>query len=117
MTKKKSSRSHEQIVGDIEHAGDAAASIVARRKRAWDEDELLRLAGEAVIGRVAEAAGRLPEEITQQVSDVPWEDIRDIRILVDHIYHRIDYEGLWNTLENDIPFLLQRIAEWRSSSV
>lgn len=115
MTKRKRSRSDEHILGDIQHAGGAAAALVARGRSAWDEDELLRLAGEAVIGRVAEAAGRLPKEITDAIPDVPWEDIRDIRILVDHIYHRIDYDQLWRTLEDDVPSLVRRIEQWRST--
>lgn len=108
-------RSDDEIIADIEHAAQAAAELVARGKEAWDRDELLRLAGEAVIGRVADAAGRLPDEIRASITDVPWDDIRDIRILVDHNYHRVDYEVLWVTLERDVPFLLERITRWKAS--
>lgn len=99
----------EAVAADIEQAGDAAAEIIARGKTAWDNDGLLRLAGEAVIGRIADATTRLPEEIRDSISDVPWEDIRDIRILVDHIYHRIDYDALWKTLRDDVPHLINRL--------
>ena len=109
-------RSDDEVMADIEHGARAAADLVSRGKDAWDKDELLRLAGEAVIGRIADAVGRLPEEVTASITDVPWDDIRDIRILVDHIYHRVDYEVLWETLEKDIPFLLERITEWRESA-
>lgn len=108
-------RSKDEIFTDIEHGARAAADLVARGKDAWESDELLRLAGEAVIGRVADAAGRLPEEIRASIPDVDWDDIRDIRILVDHIYHRVDYEVLWETLERDVPFMLERITQWRKS--
>lgn len=108
-------RSYDEVIADIEHAARAAAALVARGKTAWEKDELLRLAGEAVIGRVADAAGRLPEEIKASMADVPWDDIRDIRILVDHIYHRVDYEVLWETLKADVPLLLERIIEWRAA--
>jgi uncharacterized protein with HEPN domain len=47
------------------------------------------------------------------VPDVPWDDIRDIRILVDLIYHRVDYDALWETLATDVPDLLMRLRRWR----
>ncbi len=104
----------DAVVADIELAAEAAAELIARGKSAWDEDRLLRLAGEAVIGRIADAANRLPEDLKTTLADVPWDDVRDIRILVDHIYHRIDYGALWQTLEQDVPHLLQRLREWRN---
>lgn len=75
---------------------------------------MLRLAGEAVIGRLADAANRIPDEVKTALPEIPWDDVRDIRILVDHIYHRIDYDALWETLSTDMPDLLERLRRWRS---
>jgi len=103
----------DAVVTDIEDGAAAARELVGRGRAAWDGDRLLRLAGEAVIGRIADAAGRLPDQVREAVPEVPWEDIRDIRILVDHVYHRIDYDSLWTTLEEDIPNLLAQLRRWR----
>ena len=111
MTPKKRRPPIDAIIADIEHAGEAAAELITRGKPAWDNDDLLRLAGEAVVGRIADATNRLPQAIKDSVPDVPWDDIRDIRILVDHIYHRIDYDALWETLRVDVPHLLKRLKE------
>ena len=111
MTPQKRRRPVDAIIADIEQAGEAAAELIARGRTAWDGDVLLRLAGEAVIGRIADATNRLPDEIKDAIPEVPWNDIRDIRILVDHIYHRIDYDALWVTLRDDVPFLLRRLRE------
>lgn len=105
------SRPLEAVIADIEQSGDSAAELIARGRAAWDNDVLLRLAGEAVIGRIADAATRLPVEIHDAIPDVPWEDIRDIRILVDHVYHRIDYDALWETLRDDVPHLVSRLRD------
>lgn len=113
MAAGKKSRPLDAILADIEEAAEAAQDLIGRGRDAWDGDRLLRLAGEAVIGRIADAANRLPEEVKQAVPDVPWDDIRDIRILVDHIYHRVDYDALWKTLAEDVPRLLQRLRQWR----
>lgn len=112
---KKEPRPLDAVLADIEEAGEAARDLIARGRRAWDGDRLLRLAGEAVIGRVADAANRLPEEVKQAVPGIPWDDIRDIRILVDHIYHRVDYDALWNTLAEDVPRLLAELRLWRQA--
>jgi len=113
MAGREKARPHDAVLADIEEAAQAASDIMERGKDAWDNDHLLRLAGEAVIGRIADSAGRLPDPVKRALSEVPWDDIRDIRILVDHIYHRIDYEALWTTLEEDVPRLWEQLGRWR----
>lgn len=108
-------RPFEAILDDIEDAAGAAAELVGRGRAAWADDRLLRLAGEAVIGRIADSANRLPDEIKDAIPEIPWDDIRDIRIVVDHIYHRVDYDALWQTLSTDVPVLSERLRRWRAS--
>lgn len=110
-TPRKRRRSVDAIIADVDQAAEAAAELISRGRKAWNQDVLLRLAGEAVIGRIADATNRLPEEVKLSIPDVPWDDIRDIRILVDHIYHRIDYDALWETLDKDVPKLIERLKE------
>jgi uncharacterized protein with HEPN domain len=98
-------RAIEKIVGDMLDTASAATEIVARGRDAWDRDRLLRLAGEAVINRIGDAASRLPDEVRAAMTEVPWDDIRANRVLVAHIYHRIDYTILWETLARDVPRL------------
>lgn len=110
----KKRRPVDSIVADIEQAAEAAAQLIARGRSAWDADFLLRLAGEAVIGRIGDATNRLPEEVKTAIPNVPWDDIRDIRILVDRIYHRIDYDALRRTLEDDVPRLVAELRRWKN---
>ncbi len=114
MTSKRKGRPVDSIIADINEAGEAAAELIARGRTAWNNDVLLKLAGEAVIGRIADAANRLPNEVKAALPGVPWEDIRDIRILVDHVYHRIDYDALWQTLHDDVPDLLDQLEGWET---
>lgn len=44
---------------------------------------------------------------------VPWDEIRANRVLVAHIYHRIDYEILWETLRQDVPRLATELGNWQ----
>jgi uncharacterized protein with HEPN domain len=116
MASEKGGRRADSVLADIEEAAAAAAELVARGKSVWKKDRLIRFAGEAIIGRLADAAGRLPEGVKTAIPDVPWDDIRDIRILVDHIYHRIDYEILWRTLKEDVPHLRRRLEDFRGAT-
>lgn len=113
MTSHDRSRPLDAILDDIEDAADAGAELIGRGREAWDDDRLLRLAGEAVISRIADAANRLPDSVKDVIPDVPWDDIRGIRILVDHIYHRIDYDELWETLDTEVPHVRERLRAWR----
>ena len=109
-------RGIDKTVGDLLDAAAAAAEIVARGRAAWDSDRLLRLAGEAVISRIGDAASKLPENIQASMPSVPWEEIRANRVLVAHIYHRIDYGILWETLSRDVPRLATELGDWRQQT-
>ena len=106
-------RTVDKIIGDLLDAAGAAAEIVARGEDAWNQDRLLRLAGEAVINRIGDAANKLPDDVRASIPGVPWDDIRANRILVAHIYHRIDYEILRATLSHDVPRLAEELEQWQ----
>jgi uncharacterized protein with HEPN domain len=74
-----------------------------------------RPTGEAVISRIGDAAVKLPDQVRAAMPSVPWEDIRANRVLIEHIYHRIDYEILWETLARDVPHLAAEIHTWHSA--
>lgn len=114
MTQPAERRSIDKVVDDLLDAADAAAEIVARGREAWDGDRLFRLAGEAIISRIGDAANKLPDDIRAAMPAVPWGDIRANRVLVAHIYHRIDYGILWETLRQDVPRLAAELARWRA---
>lgn len=112
MTEPGATRPIEKVVGDLLDAASAAADIVARGRQAWDADRILRLAAEAVINRIGDAAGKLPYEVRSAMPAVPWDDIHANRVLVAHIYHRIDPEILWATLTKDVPQLAAELQQW-----
>ena len=108
------SRSLSELLTDLDEAVAAAAEIVRQGKERWDTDGILHLAGEAVVGRIGDVATKLPTQLVQDTPQVPWEDVRGMRIIVDHLYHAVDYEILWETLRDDVPELGRAIEHWRS---
>ena len=112
MSQPGEARTTDKVVGDLLDAASAAAEIVARGQEAWERDRILRLAAEAVINRIGDAAGKLPDEVRAAMPGVPWDDIRANRVLVAHIYHRIDPTILWATLSQDVPRLAAEVERW-----
>lgn len=80
-------RNPHEILEDLAEAIDAAAELVAIGKDRWDRERPLRLAGEAIVGRLGDIATKLPSELVADTSELPWTEIKGMRIVVDHAYH------------------------------
>jgi uncharacterized protein with HEPN domain len=98
-----------RAVEDVLEFCRQAARLVARGPEAFQRDEMLVLAGEALISRVGEAAARLSPEFREGHPAIPWHDIRGMRNLVARDYGRIDDRVIWNTLRRDFPALAQEL--------
>lgn len=82
-----------------------AARLVARG-RDWydsDTDEIPRLACEALIIKVGDAATRIPSELRDQHPEIPWTLMSDMRNQLTHAYDVTNYEIVWDTLQHDFP--------------
>ncbi len=84
-------------------------------KKRWDTERPLRLAGEAVIGRLGDIATKLPDEVVKATPEIPWREVKGMRIIAAHAYHRIDYEEVWVTLRDDVPRMNQALRRWRQT--
>lgn len=88
---------------DLSEFGAIAAHLVARGKSAYDADDVLRLAGEAIMHRVGEAVARLPGEFIADHPGVEWRKMKQMRNIVAHDYLRVDHEIVWNALTGKMP--------------
>lgn len=106
-------RGVDDLLADLAEAADAAAELVRLGKGRWDTERPLRLAGEAVIARLGDIATKLPDEVIKAMPEIPWREVKGMRIIAAHAYHRIDYEEVWVTLRDDVPQMDQAIKRWR----
>lgn len=74
-----------------------------RGKKRWDSERPLRLAGEAIISRVGDIATKLPDEIIEATPEIPWRQVKGMRVIAAHAYHRIDYEEVWGDVARRHP--------------
>jgi uncharacterized protein with HEPN domain len=93
----------------LEFCGQAGR-LVTRGRAAYDADEMLRLAAEALTHRIGEVTGRLSQSFQAGHTDVPWRAIRGMRNVIAHAYGRVDHAIVWNTLQHDLPRLAASIA-------
>jgi uncharacterized protein with HEPN domain len=96
-------RGVDNLLADLAEAVDAAAELVNLGKERWDAECPLRLAGEAVIGRLGDVATKLPDELIKATPEIPWREVKGMRIIAAHAYHRIDYEEVWSPCAMTFP--------------
>jgi uncharacterized protein with HEPN domain len=108
-------RGLDDLLADLAEAADAATELVRLGKKRWDTERPLRLEGEAVIGRLGDIATKLPDEVIEATPEIPWKQVKGMRIIAAHAYHRIDYEEVWVTLRDDVPRLDKAINRWRQT--
>lgn len=77
-----SRRGVEALLEDLAEAVDAAAELVELGKDRWDRERPLRLAGEAVVGRIGDIATKVPAELIAATEQLPWAQIKGMRIVV-----------------------------------
>jgi uncharacterized protein with HEPN domain len=103
-------RRPRQRLDDILQAAAVAQTIAARGRPAFDDDPVTRLAAEAAVTRIGEAARYLPDEITALAPDVPWAQIRGMRNVMTHAYFDIETDVLWTTIARDIATLATQVT-------
>ena len=55
---------------------------------------------------IGEAATHVPEEVVVAHPEIPWKDMRDMRNFVVHEYFGISDKIIWDTVQNNLPPLM-----------
>lgn len=103
------------ILSDLIAFTDMAARIVDRGQDQYRADETLRLAAEAVLHKIGEAATRLPVEFTDAHPEIPWRAMKGTRNIVAHQHEQVDYTIIWNALSHRLPADAERIRVIRAA--
>jgi uncharacterized protein with HEPN domain len=74
----------DKLLDDIVRAAEVADEIVRSGREAFDSDPVAQFGAEAVVGRIGDAASKLPEEVRASMPELPWKEIIGFRIVVDH---------------------------------
>lgn len=99
----------DDVLGNLREDLVSAADLVFRGRRAYDGDRLLRLAAEAVLARVGQAADTLPDEVASVVFGGERDDWLDRRATTTAGDSGVDHDDVWATLSEGAPVLLERL--------
>ena len=107
----------EKIKDDIrlQHILDACDTLIS--SRAEDSLESIQKSPIKFYGYVklveiiGEATYKLTKEFRTEHPDIPWNMMEGMRHVLVHDYYRISPDKLWNTIQNDIPILREKIGK------
>lgn len=75
------------------------------------DDEVLKRAIVRSLEIIGEATKKIPADIKEQWSDVPWRNIAGMRDKLIHDYIGINYSIVWDVVRNKIPEITSFIAQ------
>ena len=58
---------------------------------------------------IGEAAANIPDDVADWHPEIPWRQMRDFRNVVVHIYFGVDLKVVWDTLQTDLPPLIETL--------
>lgn len=75
----------------------------------YSNDYKLRLALVKLLEIIGEAAVGITQETQGKFNDVEWTVLKSIRNILVHEYFGIDYKIIWNSINNNIPSLKNKV--------
>lgn len=96
----------QELLRDFVEVGEQGERLVARGRAAYDADEFLRLAAEAVLHRLGEIVMRVDRVEASFVEEHPaleWRRMKNMRNAVAHGYDIVDYNLVWTGLARHLP--------------
>jgi len=69
----------------------------------------LRYAIERALEIIGEATSNLSDEVKARDPSLPWQEMRGLRNIVAHAYHRVDPARVWRVVVSDLPKTHEKI--------
>ena len=97
--------------GDKLRLGDVIEAIAQIQKHTssgrekFDNDELIRVWVVHHIQIIGEALSQVSDEVRIRYPQVQWAQIIAMRNIVVHAYFGVDFEAVWNVVENNLSSL------------
>ena len=89
----------------IKHCNRIEEKTSGLTREKFDDDEDVREIICFNIFQIGEVAKNLSSDFVQQYGNVPWKSIKGMRDIIGHGYGTIDFETVWDSAINGIPFL------------
>ncbi|MFQ5586750.1 MAG: DUF86 domain-containing protein [Thermodesulfobacteriota bacterium] len=99
----------------LRHMLDAAREALeftsGKSKDEFSSNRMAVLAVVKDIEIIGEAASKVSSEMQERYEAIPWRDITDMRNHLIHAYYDVDPEVVWDTIQKDLPPLLETLRK------
>ncbi|SIP97782.1 Uncharacterized conserved protein, contains HEPN domain [Rhizobium sp. RU20A] len=82
----------------------------------FQADWLLRHAVQRALEIISEAARHIPDDRLSEAPTIPWKQIRGVRNILRHEYHRVADDVVWAVVTDHIPALRRAIEALAAAS-
>ena len=72
---------------------------------------MMIMAVERCFEIIGEASRHVPADLQARYPDVPWDDMRDMRNLISHVYFRVSLAIMWDTIQDGLPPLVPMLRK------
>ncbi len=100
----------------LDAAKDALSFAQDRRRSELEGNKLLLFALVKAIEIIGEAASKLTPECKDGIPDIPWGAVITMRHRLIHAYADINRDTVWNTIQEDLPPLIQVLDGYLAGS-
>ena len=102
----------DQYLSDFLTHADRVEQLVAKGRSAFDDDEFLRYAAEALLVRLGEIVARMDQafpDLAEQHPELELRQLKGARNVIAHGYDIVDYNIVWEVMSIDIPRVAARV--------
>ena len=92
-----------------DHAIEALEMAQAHSRVELETNRMFNLALIRLMEVLGEAANRVPDDFRRQYPQVPWRETSDLRNRLIHGYNRIDFDRLWQIVNQNLPPLIEQL--------
>lgn len=98
----------DDILQSIERIEQATQGLT---REEFDEDVVVQDAVVRRIEVIGEAVKQTPSEFKEKHSEIPWRKIAGTRDIFIHDYMDVNFDRVWNIIQNDLPQLKIQIQQ------
>jgi uncharacterized protein with HEPN domain len=95
----------------LDYAREAVEMAGEKTSAELEKNRQLGLALIHLVELIGEAASQVPREMQTQYPQIPWPKIIGTRNRLIHGYDYVDYDILFDTIKNDLPPLIEALAD------
>ena len=92
-------------------AKEAMEFAAGKTRMDLEKDRLHMLAIIKSIEIIGEAASKVTETFKTENSNIPWNDIINMRNRLIHAYFDVNLDIIWQTIKTDLPDLIKALEE------